>query len=73
MQIACADKTGLVFYGKEIKIGQYVIYHVFQMNDVTTYVWDANLDGIYEKFVDLQMDPIVTYPHSAKMSLAMAT
>lgn len=43
------------------------------MNDVTTYVWDANLDGIYEKYVDLQMDPIVTYPHSAKMSLAMAT
>lgn len=52
MQIA-TDNHGLVYHGREVYFGQYAMYDLMAAHGVRTLVWDANLDGIYDNYIDL--------------------
>lgn len=63
----------MVFHGPQVKWGQFAIYDLFAANGVTTILWDAQLDGIYSNYIDMQRDAMIAYDHSLKLSLADAS
>lgn len=43
-----------------------------ESRDITTCVWDANMDCLYRNYIDLQKSALIVQAKSAKMALSDA-